>query len=133
MTTRRDFLKACAAAGAFAPGLGLGRLAFAADGPAPPLLVLVFQRGGCDGLNLVGYYIASAEQSDKLVILVHGYGVDGKYMADFAQYYRAQGFMALAYFKIIRVVCRGNLYGTRAVFHIYILICNNRDFTTRKR
>jgi uncharacterized protein (DUF1501 family) len=54
MTTRRDFLKACAAAGAFAPGLGLGRLAFAADGPAPPLLVLVFQRGGCDGLNLVG-------------------------------------------------------------------------------
>ena len=54
MTTRRDFLKACAAVGAFAPGLGLGRLAFAADGPAPPLLVLVFQRGGCDGLNLVG-------------------------------------------------------------------------------
>lgn len=45
-----------------------------------------------DGLKLVGYYVASSEQSDKLVVLVHGYGVDGKYMADFAQYYRAQGF-----------------------------------------
>ena len=53
MTTRRDFLKACAAAGALAPGLGLGRLAFAADGPPAPLLLVVFQRGGCDGLNLV--------------------------------------------------------------------------------
>lgn len=53
MTTRRDFLKACAAAGAFAPALGLGRLAFAAEGAPQPLLVVVFQRGGCDGLNLV--------------------------------------------------------------------------------
>lgn len=53
MTTRRDFLKACAAAGAFAPLAGLGRLAFAAEGAPTPLLVVVFQRGGCDGLNLV--------------------------------------------------------------------------------
>jgi len=45
-----------------------------------------------DGLNLVGYYIAPAQKSDKLVVLVHGYGVDGKYMADFAQYYREKGF-----------------------------------------
>ncbi len=54
MTSRRDFLKACAAAGVFVPALGLGRLAFAAEGAPAPLLVMVFQRGGCDGLQLVG-------------------------------------------------------------------------------
>ena len=53
MTTRRDFLKACAAAGVFAPLTGIGRLAFAADAAPAPLLLVVFQRGGCDGLNLV--------------------------------------------------------------------------------
>lgn len=54
MTSRRDFLKACAAAGVFLPTAGVGRLAFAADAARQPLLVVVFQRGGCDGLNLVG-------------------------------------------------------------------------------
>jgi len=54
VTSRRDFLKACAAAGVFVPALGLGRLAFAAEGAPAPLLVMVFQRGGCDGLQLVG-------------------------------------------------------------------------------
>ena len=53
MTNRRDFLKACAAAGVFLPGAGLGRLAFAAEPGRQPLTVIVFQRGGCDGLNLV--------------------------------------------------------------------------------
>lgn len=53
MTTRREFLRACAAAGVLAPALGVGRLAFAAE-TAAPLLVVVFQRGGCDGLHLVG-------------------------------------------------------------------------------
>lgn len=51
---RREFLKACTAAGVFLPGSPLGRLAFAAEGPATPLTVVVFLRGGCDGLNLVG-------------------------------------------------------------------------------
>lgn len=50
---RREFLKACTAAGVFLPGSPLGRLAFAADGPPSPLTVVVFLRGGCDGLNLV--------------------------------------------------------------------------------
>lgn len=54
MPSRREFLKACAAAGVFLPTAGVGRLAFAADAPRQPLLVVVFQRGGCDGLNLVG-------------------------------------------------------------------------------
>lgn len=54
MTTRRRFLKACAAAGVFMPGLGIGRLAFAAQAPVAPLTVVVFLRGGCDGLLLVG-------------------------------------------------------------------------------
>ncbi|HMV19274.1 MAG TPA: DUF1501 domain-containing protein [Rhodocyclaceae bacterium] len=54
MTTRRSFLKACAAAGALMPGLGIGRLAYAATDAAAPLTVVVFLRGGCDGLLLAG-------------------------------------------------------------------------------
>lgn len=58
---RRDFLKACAATGALLQP-AIGQLVFAESLVAPtspqssksppPLLVVVFLRGGCDGLNL---------------------------------------------------------------------------------
>ncbi|MBV8654250.1 MAG: DUF1501 domain-containing protein, partial [Alphaproteobacteria bacterium] len=52
--TRRDLLRTGLAAGAaVALEPGLGRLAFAADGPDRGLLVIVHLRGGCDGLNLI--------------------------------------------------------------------------------
>ncbi len=51
--TRRSFVTGCLAAGAVA---GMGRLGFAggrAGGFNDDILVVVFLRGGCDGLNLV--------------------------------------------------------------------------------
>jgi len=53
ITTRRSFLKGCLAAGAAG---SLSRLGFAggrAEGFNEDILVVVFLRGGCDGLNLV--------------------------------------------------------------------------------
>src|SRR5258708_27661483 len=57
--SRRDILKAASAsglattlAGGFAPLPGLRALAFAGE-PGRDLLVIVHQRGGCDGLNLL--------------------------------------------------------------------------------
>lgn len=56
-STRRDFLKAVVAAGVLLPSVGIDRLVCAAD-PASragsDLLVVLFLRGGCDALNLVG-------------------------------------------------------------------------------
>ena len=58
-TTRRELLKAGATAGlaigldGFLPLPGLRRLAFAAEPADSRLLVIVHQRGGCDGLNLI--------------------------------------------------------------------------------
>lgn len=54
MIHRRSFLKACAAAGVWGAAPALGPLLFAADAPPGPLLLVVFQRGACDGLHLVG-------------------------------------------------------------------------------
>lgn len=51
--TRREFLKAAAMAGAFAPLSGIGRLAFGAA-RGDRILVVLFLRGGCDSLNLIG-------------------------------------------------------------------------------
>ena len=51
--SRRQFLKAAVAAGVYVPLNGVSGLAWAAPIPAKPLLVIVFQRGGCDGLSLV--------------------------------------------------------------------------------
>jgi len=54
-TARRDFLKAATAVGALAPFSGIGNLAFGADtAAARPILVVLFLRGGCDSLNLIG-------------------------------------------------------------------------------
>jgi uncharacterized protein (DUF1501 family) len=50
---RRAFLKAAAAAGAAAPCSGLSRMAFGA-GRGDDILVVLFLRGGCDSLNLIG-------------------------------------------------------------------------------
>lgn len=52
--TRRDFLKAAAMAGAIAPLSGVRNLAFGADVPRGNVLVVLFLRGGCDSLHLVG-------------------------------------------------------------------------------
>lgn len=52
VVTRRDVLK-LGAAGALAPLPGLRHLAFAAEGPAADALIVVFLRGGCDGLSLL--------------------------------------------------------------------------------
>lgn len=49
---RREFLKAACAAGCLAAGVP--RLAFSSDGRDRPVLVVLFLRGGADGLNLVG-------------------------------------------------------------------------------
>ncbi|MEO8670039.1 MAG: DUF1501 domain-containing protein [Tahibacter sp.] len=51
LINRRDFLKTCSA-GALASGVGGSRLAFATGG-IQDVLVIVFQRGACDGLSLV--------------------------------------------------------------------------------
>jgi uncharacterized protein (DUF1501 family) len=50
---RRDFLRAATAAGALAPFSGVSRLALA-QGASDKILVVLFLRGGCDSLNLVG-------------------------------------------------------------------------------
>lgn len=52
--TRREFMKSCCA-GAVIAGIGPSamRLAFAAGGTSGDTLVVVFMRGGCDGLSLV--------------------------------------------------------------------------------
>jgi uncharacterized protein (DUF1501 family) len=54
MTTRREFLKSCAAAGVFVPAAGISKLALSTMAEQMPFTLFVFQRGGCDGLNLVG-------------------------------------------------------------------------------
>ena len=41
--------------------------------------------------------------------------------------------MTLANLKVIRVVCRCDLNDTGSKFHIYILVCNNRNLTVHKR
>lgn len=51
---RRDILKAMIAGGAVAGAPGLGRMAFAAPDDRRDLLVVVYLRGACDGLHLVG-------------------------------------------------------------------------------
>lgn len=51
--TRRDLLRAGAAAATLALTPGLRTVAFAADGVDRGLLVVVHLRGGCDGLNLI--------------------------------------------------------------------------------
>jgi len=56
---RRDFLRAAASVGAFVPFSGVSRMAFG-QGPSSVsngdgnILVVLFLRGGCDSLNLVG-------------------------------------------------------------------------------
>ncbi len=60
MTTRREFLRFLATAGASTAAFALGgplrpRLAFG-QGAAGRVLVVIFQRGGCDGLNTVVPY-----------------------------------------------------------------------------
>jgi uncharacterized protein (DUF1501 family) len=52
-TGRRDFLKAATAAGCFLPFSGIADLAFGDSVDRRPLLVVVFLRGGADGLQLV--------------------------------------------------------------------------------
>jgi uncharacterized protein (DUF1501 family) len=54
-STRRDLLRAAAAAGVLAPVAGVRELAFAADSEdtRSGVLVVLFLRGGCDSLNLV--------------------------------------------------------------------------------
>jgi len=52
MLSRRDLFRLSAGAAAFACP-GLSKLAFAAAGRDPGLLILLHLRGGCDGLNLV--------------------------------------------------------------------------------
>lgn len=66
-STRRSFVKGCSAAVAGLASARLSRLAFAAPGVNDELLVVIFLRGGMDGLNLVlprsgadrGYYEAA--------------------------------------------------------------------------
>ncbi|MCP4898580.1 MAG: DUF1501 domain-containing protein [bacterium] len=50
--TRRGFIMGCSAAAAFS-GARLGNLAFAAEGDNDEILVVIFLRGGADGLNIV--------------------------------------------------------------------------------
>lgn len=57
MPTRRDLLRAAAAAGVLLPMNGLSRLAFAdpaTGGTDGDILVVLFLRGGCDALHLIG-------------------------------------------------------------------------------
>ena len=51
--SRREFLKAAAAAGCFLPYAGLSGLAYGAT-EDKPLLLTIFLRGGADGLHMVG-------------------------------------------------------------------------------
>jgi uncharacterized protein (DUF1501 family) len=51
---RRDFLKAASAAGLIAPFSGVSRVAFGQGGAGDNILVVMFLRGGCDSLNLIG-------------------------------------------------------------------------------
>jgi len=51
--SRREFLKAASAAGCYLPLSGISGLAFGEGNEPGPLLVVVFMRGGADGLNLV--------------------------------------------------------------------------------
>ncbi|GIP28846.1 alpha/beta hydrolase [Paenibacillus sp. J23TS9] len=48
-----------------------------------------------DGLSLTGYYIPSAEPSDRTVVLVHGYYSQGREMGAFAKLYHEMGFHVL--------------------------------------
>jgi len=57
---RREFLKAATIAGCALPMTSISRLAFADQPQSKPLLVIVFLRGGADGLNLA----APAEDQD---------------------------------------------------------------------
>lgn len=52
--SRREFLKAAAAAGCLAPISGISGLSYGDAPPGKPLLVTLFLRGGADGLQLVG-------------------------------------------------------------------------------
>ncbi len=52
--SRREFLRAASIAGALTPFSGVGRLAFGAGAGSDDILVVMFLRGGCDSLNLVG-------------------------------------------------------------------------------
>ncbi|HLG90136.1 MAG TPA: DUF1501 domain-containing protein [Alphaproteobacteria bacterium] len=54
LQTRRDFLKAAAIAGTIAPLSGVRDLAYGADSSRDKVLVVLFLRGGCDSLNLIG-------------------------------------------------------------------------------
>ncbi|MBV8657419.1 MAG: DUF1501 domain-containing protein [Burkholderiales bacterium] len=51
--TRRHFLQAAGSAGVLLPLTGISQLAWGAENTDRDLLVIVFQRGGCDGLSLV--------------------------------------------------------------------------------
>jgi len=52
---RRDLFRSVAATALISalPGLGVSRLAFAAPGRDPMILIVLHLRGGCDGLNLI--------------------------------------------------------------------------------
>lgn len=86
-TTRRGFILGCSAAAAWA-GSRLGNLAFAAEGENDEILVVVFLRGGADGLNIVmpvdgpdrGFYEA-ARPSLKVPVSGDGaaLGLDGQF------------------------------------------------------
>ena len=41
--------------------------------------------------------------------------------------------MTLSYLKIVRVMCRCDLYNTGTKFHIYIIIGNDRNLTVYDR
>lgn len=43
-----------------------------------------------DGLNLVGYYLPADEESDKTVIIAHGYSSNAKQMYSYAKYYHEE-------------------------------------------
>jgi fermentation-respiration switch protein FrsA (DUF1100 family) len=45
-----------------------------------------------DGIRLVGRYIKASQPTNKLVILIHGYMMDGSIMAAFGKYYQEDGF-----------------------------------------
>ena len=45
-----------------------------------------------DGTPLAGYYLAAPEPSRRTAVLVHGYGANAGLMANYAQFYREDGF-----------------------------------------
>ncbi|ADL51833.1 alpha/beta hydrolase [Clostridium cellulovorans] len=49
-----------------------------------------------DGLKLVGYFVPSKVETNKLVVLAHGYTSKAKEMSAFAEYYYSQGFNVFA-------------------------------------